>query len=128
MTGGDKEKPRLGALGHSSLCASKDTEETPCPEALGPPGTAPARLGTVSPLSCPQHPPAMPVASRMCWKESLGKEPWSAMALGGSFMLPGTARFSKDFGFGFCLGVSERFVQSWPPILCFNESLERFCQ
>lgn len=55
--GSAQEKPRLGALGHGSISATKGWEETTCAEALGPPGTAPARLGTVSPLSCPQHPP-----------------------------------------------------------------------
>lgn len=85
MTGGDKEKPSLGALGHSRVCATKGCEETPCPEALGPPGTAPARLGTVTPWSCPQHPPLahIPVASRICWKESLGslgqEWPWGLL-------------------------------------------------
>ena len=126
MTGEDTEKPSPGALGHSRVCATKGSEETPCPEALGPPGTAPARLGTVTPcpaLSIPPHPSGL--------RDVLGPvpgEPWSGTALGGSFMLPETAGFSKDFGFCFCLGVSESFVQSWPPIICFNWSLERHCQ
>ena len=80
MTGGDKEKPSLGALGHSRVCATKGSEETPCPEALGPPGTAPAGLGTVTPcpaLSIPPHPSGL--------RDLLGPvpgEPWSGMALG----------------------------------------------
>ena len=105
MTGGDKEKPSLGALRHSRFCATKGCEETPCREALGPPGTAPARLGTVTPLSCPQHPPTSQ------WPQgSAGTSPWGALVRngpGGSFMFPGTEGFSEEFRFCICLGVSE---------------------
>ena len=88
-------------LGHSRVCATKGSEETPCPEALGPPGTAPARLGTVTPcpaLSIPPHPSGL--------RDLLGPvpgEPWSGMALGAPSCSQGLQVFPRTLGFAFAL-------------------------
>ena len=100
MTGGDKETPSLGALGHCRVCATKGFEETPCPEALGPPGTAPARLGTVTPcpaLSIPPHPSGLDLLG------PVPGEPWSGMALGAPSCSQGLQVFPRTLGFAFAL-------------------------